>query len=285
MPGEVYGEAGAGGRPGMILFVQTFGDLVTFNPHIHVLAADGVFREDGVFIVLKAIPAKLLERRFRSEVLQLLIREGAVSKQLAASLLAWRHSGFSVHNAVRVRAHDSDGRKRLAQYMLRAPFALEKMTYDAGNGMVIYRSHLHKSLKRNFQLMTGVEWLELLCRHIPDRFEHLVRYMRWYSNRCRGERARAAAGPTLVVEDTQAHVARARSAWARLIYKVYEVDPLACPLCKGPMRVIALIEDPGVIRKILGHLGLWAPPATKNDTADSLHSASVLTYHPVPDIA
>lgn len=28
------------------------------------------------------------------------------------------------------------------------------------------------------------------------------------------------------------------------------------------MRVIALIEDPGVIRRILEHLGLWAPLAT-----------------------
>jgi hypothetical protein len=27
------------------------------------------------------------------------------------------------------------------------------------------------------------------------------------------------------------------------------------------MRVIALIEDPGVIRRILEHLGLWAPRA------------------------
>jgi len=29
------------------------------------------------------------------------------------------------------------------------------------------------------------------------------------------------------------------------------------------MRVIALIEDPGVIRRILEHLGLWAPLATE----------------------
>ena len=34
-----------------------------------------------------------------------------------------------------------------------------------------------------------------------------------------------------------------RSTWARLIHKVYEVDPLECPRCKGPMRVIALIDD------------------------------------------
>jgi len=36
-------------------------------------------------------------------------------------MLAWRHSGFSVHNGVRVRAGDAEGRKKLAQYMLRAP--------------------------------------------------------------------------------------------------------------------------------------------------------------------
>src|SRR6266571_831879 len=55
-------------------------------------------------------------------------------ERLSASLLAWRHSGFSVHNGVRVPAGDIEGRKKLAQYMLRAPLSLEKMTYlpDAG---------------------------------------------------------------------------------------------------------------------------------------------------------
>jgi hypothetical protein len=36
-----------------------------------------------------------------------------------------------------------------------------------------------------------------------------------------------------------------------------EVDPLMCPKCAGPMRVIAFIEQADVIRKILEHLGLW----------------------------
>lgn len=53
---------------------------------------------------------------------------------------------------------------------------------------------MHLGLKRNFQLMPGAEWLELLCRHIPDRYEHLVRYVGWYSNRARGERAKAPKG-------------------------------------------------------------------------------------------
>jgi len=36
---------------------------------------------------------------------------------------------------------------------------------------------MHAGLKRNFEVMPEVEWLELLCRHIPDRYEHLVRYV------------------------------------------------------------------------------------------------------------
>ncbi len=50
---------------------------------------------------------------------------------------------------------------------------------------------MHLGLKRNFQVMPGAELLALLCRHLPDRYEHLVRYVGWYSNRARGERPKA----------------------------------------------------------------------------------------------
>ncbi len=39
---------------------------------------------------------------------------------------------------------------------------------------------------------------------------------------------------------------RRKAAWARLIQKVYEVDPLECPNCGATMRIIALIDDPGL---------------------------------------
>ncbi len=40
----------------------------------------------------------------------------------------------------------------------------------------------------------------------------------------------------------------ARSTWARLIKKVYEVDPLICPHCGGQMRFLAVIEEPPLVR-------------------------------------
>ena len=156
---------------------------------------------------------------------------------------------------------------------------------------------MHKGLKRNFQLMPGAQWLEMLCRHVPDRFEHLVRYVGWYSTRCRGERARkaVATAPFQALDGAEVVAARARSAWARLIHKVYEVDPLVCVKCGTQMHVIALIDDATVIRRILEHLGLWAPrkprqnqrapPADPKGIDGSKPPAQKWTYHAVPDIA
>ena len=76
-----YASARPGARPGIILFVQTFGDLVNINPHIHVLAADGAFDADGGFTVLPPVPRKVLEPWFRAKVLALLRREGLSARR------------------------------------------------------------------------------------------------------------------------------------------------------------------------------------------------------------
>ena len=34
-------------RPGLVEAWQTFGDALNFHPHLHILASDGVFLEDG----------------------------------------------------------------------------------------------------------------------------------------------------------------------------------------------------------------------------------------------
>jgi hypothetical protein len=45
----------------------------------------------------------------------------------------------------------------------------------------------------------------------------------------------------------------ARYRWAELLRRIYEVDPLACPRCAAPMRIVAVITDPAVITRILVH--------------------------------
>ena len=45
-----------------------------------------------------------------------------------------------------------------------------------------------------------------------------------------------------------------KRAWARLLAKVYEVDPFVCPKCGSEMKVIAVIQEPDEIKRILRHL-------------------------------
>jgi hypothetical protein len=47
---------------------------------------------------------------------------------------------------------------------------------------------------------------------------------------------------------------QSRAAWARLIVKVYEADPLICRHCGSPMRILAVITEAQQVRKILLHL-------------------------------
>ncbi len=97
-----------------------------FNPHVHVLAADGAFRPDGTFVLLPTVPEGLLEEGFGRAVLEFLARNGARSEALRSKLLGWRSSGFSVHNPVRVGEGNAEGRSKLAGTMLRAPMSLEE---------------------------------------------------------------------------------------------------------------------------------------------------------------
>jgi hypothetical protein len=60
--------------------------------------------------------------------------------------------------------------------------------------------------------------------------------------------------------------------WARLLKRVFALDLEHCPICNGPLKLIAVIEQPAVIEKILTHLNLNAhpPPRTpaRYDPAD-----------------
>jgi len=55
-------------------------------------------------------------------------------------------------------------------------------------------------------------------------------------------------------QDQSVSAKESRAAWARLLAKVYEVDPLRCARCGSQMRVLAVITEPQQVRRILIHL-------------------------------
>jgi hypothetical protein len=54
-----------------------------------------------------------------------------------------------------------------------------------------------------------------------------------------------------------------------------------CPVCQNPMRVIAVIDDPGVVEQILRHFGAWHDPPPRPPPQ---RVPSPYTYEPCDDV-
>jgi hypothetical protein len=53
-----------------------------------------------------------------------------------------------------------------------------------------------------------------------------------------------------------------RYSWAELMMRVFDIDVLRCEHCGARRKLIAMITEPFVVRRILRHLGLeHEPPA------------------------
>jgi hypothetical protein len=103
--------------------------------------------------------------------------------------MKWRHSGFSINNGLRIKRDDAKGRESVAQYILRNPFSVEKMTYNDKSRTVIYRSKMtHGKNRKNFNAYTAEEFIAAITQHIPEKSFQMVRYYGWYSNKTRGMR-------------------------------------------------------------------------------------------------
>ena len=81
--------------PGAIVCIQTFGSLLDFHPHLHILVSWGLFHGNGCFHPLHAVPsADSLSRLFRHKVLRMLLKQGAIDQDIVDNMLSWRHIGF-----------------------------------------------------------------------------------------------------------------------------------------------------------------------------------------------
>jgi thioesterase domain-containing protein len=114
----------------------------------------------------------------------------------------------------------------------------------------------------------------------------MVRYYGYYSNKSRGQRIKAQQDSAIlnILESVQADKAF-RKSWARLIQKIYEIDPLLCPKCQGQMKIISFIEEPPVIKQILQHLGLWDIRNNGPPQVPHINMVREPTYQPVRDHA
>jgi hypothetical protein len=228
------------GAPGVVLTLHTFGDYLNFHPHIHAIATDGVFDRAGAFTPLPKAKLRALRDLFRAKIFRLLVQRKRLSPALVHKFMQWKHSGFNLFRGDPVPGTHRAELEKMAQYILRHSFAVEKMTYFANNGRVIYHSRLNPSTRRNFEVFTATDFLAAVTQHIPEKGAQTVKYYGYYSNKARGQRAKAVgrAGPPGQPTAGNSEIAQPQSitprkiparAWRELIKRAWDVDPLPRP--------------------------------------------------------
>jgi len=197
-------------------------------------------------------------------------------------LLSWKHSGFSVHNQVRLAEGDAQALEALVRYMMRPAVSLSRVVLQPDREQVVYypKPAGDEGAGAEAERVDTLEFVARVLAQIPEPRKHLVRYYGRYSNASRGRRKKAlqqtgGSSPDAAPAETEAATVELRSArrrWAELLRRVYEIDPLVCPKCGGEMRVIGFITEPTTIRRILDHLKAKAraqrgPPASATASA------------------
>ncbi len=234
---------------------------------------EGGFDENGRFVHIPFGNLDRMSEYFRRVIIKFFLKKELISARLATSLINWRHSGFSVDNSVRLPAHSTEARKALSQYISRPPLSLKKMSIrENGEATVISYTSDNEFFQGKTEPFSVSRFLLEVTQHIPPRGSQYIRRYGLYASRTKGkwpdmphvmrlapagwkaERLQASDPVQSYYEESAVSDQESRSTWARLIAQVYEVDPLECPRCQSPMKVIAVITDPDEVRKILRHL-------------------------------
>ena len=242
-------------RVGTVASIQTFGSYAAnFHPHVHALITEGAFHvpADGApeFERVQWWDSVTLNELFRRMVLRSLRKAERLRPETEEMLLGWEHSGFSVHTTEPVLPDNTDRLEHLARYITRAPMRLDAISRTEDGRMKVRTPPAPQTGKTSMDL-DPLDLIYRICAQIPAPRQHLVRYYGWYGNRARGARKEHGVGAP--VEAAAPSSPRSRN-WARLLRKIFEVDPMLCPQCGVRMLPVSVVQEVVVIDRILRHL-------------------------------
>ena len=175
--------------------------------------------------------------------------------------------GFDLHANVCVSGNDRAGVERLCRYILRPPFAQERLRLRSDGRIALeLKTAWHDGTRE--LVFEPLELLERLAAMTPRPEANLLICHGLLAARARlrarvvahgrvmAEPTAMAPTPVAGAEGTKAKRGSRAWSWAALMHRAFAIDVLACPHCGGRLRLIATLHDPAVIRTILAHLGM-----------------------------
>jgi ribosomal protein S27E len=175
-------------------------------------------------------------------------------------------AGFSLHAGVAAACHERQKLERLCRYITRPAIAEPRLSLTA-SGNVRYQLKTPYRDGTTHVIFEPLDFIARLAALVPRPRVNLTRYhgvfapnsphRAWVTKAGRGRGANRKVSEE-GEEDTPA-VRRSAMSWAQRLKRVFRIDVETCQACGGAVKIIASIEDPVVIQKILAHLEQATP--------------------------
>ncbi len=170
-------------------------------------------------------------------------------------------AGFSLHAGVMAEAHRRDKLERLCRYIARPAVSEERLSL-LDDGRIRYELKTPYRDGTTHVIFEPLDFLARLAALVPKPRVNLTRFHGVFAPNSKhrikitpAKRGKGRKRPS--DEEGQSSSPAARRAaitWAQRLKRVFNIDIETCPKCGGAVKIIAGIEDPVVIDKILSHL-------------------------------
>jgi hypothetical protein len=172
-------------------------------------------------------------------------------------------NGFSLHAGVAARAHQRCKVERLCRYIARPAISEQRLSLTS-TGKVRYELKTPFRNGTTHVIFEPLDFLARLAALVPKPRVNLTRFhgvIAPNSNHRalvtpsgRGKASKQKTQGNDNTDDKTITERHAAMTWAQRLKRVFNIDIEVCEQCRGPVKIIACIEDPVVIRQILEHL-------------------------------
>jgi hypothetical protein len=165
-------------------------------------------------------------------------------------------AGFSLHAGVSAKAYQRDKLERLCRYISRPPVSAARLSLT-NLGNIRYELKTPYRNGTTHVIFEPLDFISKLAALVPSPRTNLTRFHGLFApnNKYRaGIINQPSENKTL--EKTALTLAEKKGAmkWAARLKRAFNIDIKTCEICGGAVKVIACIDEPIAIKKILDHL-------------------------------
>ena len=169
-------------------------------------------------------------------------------------------AGFSLHAGVATESYQRDKLERLCRYISR-PALSENRLSVLSNGNIRYQLKTPYRDGTTHVIFEPLDFIAKLAALTPKPRVNLTRFhgvfapnSKWREQITPAKRGKTKALPEEERSDKSPAERHVAITWAQRLKRVFNIDIETCNECGGAVKVIACIEDPAVIQKILSYL-------------------------------